>query len=223
MTTANLLRRAAVLAVATLPLGATSPSWSQTANQPSILERDALEQAPSEQAPSEQKREIPKTDFVLANLESTSPLNLMYVVTEEWAAGNKLTASFWYFIWQIRTEAWAAGLDDPGFSQFQALLNDQLGRGLNIWISADTALLRDTAERAIGYEAKLPLWSERPDGLDEAQWAAVVAKARADYADEYHSAFAGISDEEIRAKREEYGLPIGTPTDQGEALPDDWR
>lgn len=218
MTTVNLLRCGAVFAVATLTLGATTPSWSQAASQ-----IPTLEQVTPEQPPSEQEREIPKADFVLANLEATSPLNLMYVVTEEWAAGNKLKASFWYFIWQIRTEAWAAGLDDSGFSQFQAALNDQLGQGLNIWISADPALLRDTVERAISYEAKLPLWSERPDGLDEVKWAAVVAKTRADYANEYHSAFAGISDEEILAKREEYGLPVGTPADQGETLPDNWR
>lgn len=165
----------------------------------------------------------PSAESILNNLTSVSPLNLVYVVAEEWKAGNKLRASFWYYVWQIRTDAWVKGMDDSGFKQLRAIISDEMGQAVNGWIAADPALMRDTATRAMGYEAKLPLWSERPEGMSQADWDALIAKTRADYAQEMRDAFADTTDEEILAGRQSRGLPVGTPSDQGAALPDDWR
>lgn len=201
-------RRLPVLKIAAITMVALT-----CAATPALARQDTAPQA----------AQPPSPETVLANLSSIQPLNLVYVVSGEWAAGNKLKAAFWFYVWQIRTDAWVTGMNDSGFTQSRNMLNNQMGQGVNTWIAADPALMRDTAERAISYEAKLPLWTERPEGLGESDWAAIIAKSRADYASEMQAAFAEMPVEEIRTLRQEKGLPVGTPADMGEPLPDDWR
>lgn len=215
----KLFRNAASLSLATLLVGTALPSLAQaqTASQSAAASTDDQD----EDAVSPNPADDPQ--FILSNLTEVSPLNLAYVVADEWKAGNKLQASFWFYIWQIRTDAWVTGVDESGFKIYRNMLNDEMGRTINAWIAADPALMRDTAQRAIGYEAKLPLATMRPDEMSEADWLAIIAKSRSDYAKEMHDAFNGISDEEILETRAENGLAIGPLTDKGEPLPEDWR
>ncbi len=163
----------------------------------------------------------PSAEIILANHATVSPLNLIYVVNEYWNAGNKLQAALWFYVWQIRTAPWAE--NDPELAQIRTNLNKQFGGAINSWLAADPVLWQQVAERAIAYEPKLPLWSQRPDGLPEEAWAAQVAKTRTEYATDFREAFASMSADEINAARRERGLPVGTPDDQGAPLPEDWR
>ena len=213
--TSKLLRHAASLSLATLLLGTALPSSAHTV---SVAQTD-----PSAQSDSVSPNPANDPQYILANLDKVNPLSLSHVIADEWQKGNRLRASFWYFIWQIRTDAWVEGLDEEGFTVFRNMISDQMGQAINTWIAADPALMRDTAERAIGYEVKLPLSNEKPEDVSDTDWQAIIAKSRADYATDLRDAFADITDAEILASRQQNGLPVGTPSDLGAPLPDDWR
>lgn len=207
---------AALTLVAALLAGSALPAAAQdtaTANAPAVeQDSDAVSPNPAHDP-----------QYVLANLTEVSPINLAYVIADEWKKGNKLRASFWYFIWQIRTDAWVTGLNEEGFKLYRNMISDQLGRTINTWIIADPALTRDTAQRAMAYEAKLPLATMRPDEMSETDWMAIIAKSRSDYATDFREAFAEISDEDMRTARQQNGLPVGTPADMGAPLDENWR
>lgn len=163
----------------------------------------------------------PSAEIILANHANVSPLNLIYVVNEYWNADNKLQASFWFYVWQIRTAPWAE--NDPQMEQVRSNLNQQYGGAINSWLGADPVLWRQVAERAISYEPKLPLWSQRPDGISEEAWTGQIANSREEYANSLREAFASMSTDQINAARQERGLPTGTPADLGAPLPEEWR
>lgn len=215
----KLFRRAASLSLATLLVGTAIPAVAQETAQAQSAEtsRDDLNDDTVSPNPAHDPQ------FVLANLTEVSPLNLAYVVTDEWKKGNKLRASFWYYVWQIRTDAWVTGVDEEGFKLYRNMMSDEMGQAVSAWILADPELARDTAQRAIAYEAKLPLSKMRPDDMSEADWMAIISKSRSDYATELREAFAEMSDDDIRAARQQNGLPVGTPTDIGTPLDEEWR
>ena len=208
------LFKAAVLSVAALFLGTAAPS--------------AAQDLPSETAAAPDNNETsanPAHDpqFILANLDEVSPFNLIFVVADEWKKGNKLRAAFWYYVWQIRTDAWVSGVDREEFELVRTMMSDEAGQVIYNWIAADPALMRETVERALRYEAVLPLSKQRPDDLSEADWLAVVERSRTDYATELREAFANTTDENILARRQQNGLPVGTHKDIGAPLDDTWR
>ncbi|WP_292042273.1 MULTISPECIES: hypothetical protein [unclassified Brevundimonas] len=208
------LFHAAVLSVAALLLGTAAPSAAQDLPSEAATAPDNSETSPN---PAHDPQ------FILANLDEVSPFNLIFVVADEWKKGNKLRAAFWYYVWQIRTDAWVTGVDREEFQLVRAMMSDETGQTIFNWIAADPALMRDTVERAIGYEATLPLSKQRPEDLNEADWLAIVSKSRTDYAAELREAFANTADEEILARRRQNGLPIGTPQDIGAPLDAHWR
>lgn len=216
--TLMLLRHTARLSLAAL-LAGTAISAVAHAQVTATVEASTPEQKRDEVSPN------PAHDpqYVLANLTEVSPFNLAYVVADEWKKGNKQRASFWFYIWQIRTDAWVSGVNEEGFKLYRNMMSDEMGRTINTWILADPALMRDTAQRAIAYEAKLPLSNMRPDDMSEADWMAIISKSRSDYATDFNEAFAEMSDEEIRVTRQQNGLPVGTPTDIGAPLDGEWR
>lgn len=216
--TIKLLRHTASLSLAALLAGTAIPAMAHP-QVTATVDAATLEQEEDEVSPN------PAHDpqYILANPTEVSPFHLTLVVADEWKKGNKLRASFWYYIWQIRTDAWVTGVNEDGFKLYRNMMSDQMGQAINTWIIADPALMRDTALRAISYEAKLPLSKMRPDDMSEADWMAIVAKSRTDYATELREALAEMSDDEIRETRIGNGLPVGPLTDQGEPLPEDWR
>ncbi len=216
--TPKLFRRAIGLSVATFIAGAALPAMAHAIPTASV--QDSATSGNSDEVSPNPAHD---PQYVLANLTEVSPFNLSFVIADEWKKGNRLRASFWYYIWQIRTDAWVTGVDEVGFSFYRNSMSDEMGRIINAWILADPALMRDTAQRAMAYEAKLPLSNMRPNEMSEADWMAIIAKTRADYATEYREAFAEMSDEDIRTARQQNGLPVGTPTDIGAPLDEDWR
>lgn len=177
--------------------------------------------APASQDAAPASDATPSAEYVLANLTSVSPLNLIYVVSEEWAAGNRLKAAFWYYVWQIRTDPWAQA--EQEFAQPREAINQSVGTIINSWIFSDPELMQAVSERAISYEPKLPMWRRMPDGMPQNRWDELVATARATYASDLTNGFADTPPDQIRLLRQQNGLPVGPLTDQGEPLPDEWR
>lgn len=174
---------------------------------------------PQEASVTQQAR--PAAAEVLANLNSVSPLNLIYVVAEYWEAGNRLQAAFWYYVWQIRTEPWAQ--TDPEFAQARSSLNQSIGSTINSWVFADPDMAASISERAIAFEPKLPMWNRGAEGMSVEQWEQLVAATRIAYANDMRNAFAQTPPDQIRALRQQNGLPVGSLTDMGAPLPDEWR
>lgn len=200
------------MALTGLPLCAVAQDAAAPAAPPS-----AAETAPAPQ-PAEA---MPSIDDVLGNLGNISPFNLVYVVQQHWDAGDKLKAAFWFYIWQLRTGPWAEL--DPETSEVRTPLNQQMGAAINSWLAADPDLMRQTAERALSYETKLPLWNRRPEGIAEDFWNKTIAEHRTAYTDSLKEAFSTMTPEQIRTLRAEANLPVGTPADIGAPLPEEWR
>lgn len=165
--------------------------------------------------------EVPPAEVLIASLDQISPLQLVRAVSEYWQRGDKLQASFWYYIWQIRTAPWVG--TDPAFDDARASLNNAIGQTINGWIAADSETWQATARRAVAFEPKLPLWTIHPPEMSPEAWATRVAEHRASYARELDEAFAQTDAETIRRSRSEAGLPVGPLTDAGQPLPDAWR
>lgn len=172
-------------------------------------------------APAQDEEQIPPASYIIANTQTISPLNLVYAINEYWMAGDRLQAAFWFYIWQIRTAPWAEL--DPELAPIRATLNEQLGGAINGWLAADPALMRQVAERALSYEATLPLWTQRPEGISEQFWLSQVQADRVGYATELNEALTPQSYAQIITARQERGMPVGLPADLGAPLPDNWR
>ncbi|WP_297804667.1 hypothetical protein [uncultured Brevundimonas sp.] len=185
----------------------------------SLANSAATPTLPQEAAVTQQA--TPSAAEVLANIETVSPVNLIYVVSEYWNAGNKLQAAFWYYVWQIRTEPWAQ--TDPEFARARLALNQNFGSTINSWIFADPELVVAISERAMSFEPRLPLWNRMPEGMSAEQWEQLVQATRVAYANDMRGAFAQTPPDQIRALRQQNGLPVGTLTDIGLPLPEDWR
>lgn len=161
---------------------------------------------------------------VLAHPASVDPFDYAAVVNWLWESGRRRQAAFWFYVFQERTRPWAlADRNGEGAAALRSSLNDGLGKTINEWIAADLPAWRATALRAIAYEKRFPLHRERPLGLSSANWAALVAKSRAEYDAQATEAFATLKPEELAANRRAAGLPVGPLEKPGPALPDAWR
>ncbi|NJC33752.1 hypothetical protein GGR88_001226 [Sphingomonas jejuensis] len=159
-----------------------------------------------------------------AHPDQADPFQWAIVAAREFERGNRLRATFWFYMFQIRSRPWArADGAGSGAAALRASLNATLGPTVNAWIAADPAIWQDVATRAIAFEARLPLHPDRPEGMDEAAWRRLVAEQRAAYAAEARSAFADLEPAEVARARRENGLPSGSLTDQGRPLDESWR
>ena len=180
--------------------------------------------AQSAEAPAQEAEAVPSAPpaaAIIANLDKISPLQIVHPVSEYWQRGDKLQAALWFYIWQIRTDAWVG--TDPAFDNARSALNSQMGQTINGWIAADPDLWLATARRAIAFESKLPLWTTRPPEMTEEEWNTRIATTRAEYKTGMEEAFAETGPDAIRAGRRENGLYVGTLTDAGAPLPDEWH
>lgn len=209
MITKRLLARTAILANLLAAILFASPALAQDSSTP----------APPQTEPPAQ-RTLSAAE-VQDNLATVSPLSIIYVITEYWTGGDKLKAAFWYYIWQIRTQAWVGS--DSGFDQFRTTMNNEMGSTINGWIGADPVVWREVAERAASYEAKLPLWRVHPENMTEEAWLAQIAATRADYAKQMTDAFDSTTPDAMRASRTAANLPVGPLTDSGAPLPEEWQ
>jgi len=138
--------------------------------------------------------------------------------------GDMLRAAFWFYMYQIRSRPWArADTGGGGAAALRASFNATLGADINEWIGADPELWRSVVERAIAYEAKLPLYAGRPPGTDEATWLKTVERERRAYADEAKAAFTKMDPAEVARTRKENSHFVGALSDKGRPLDDSWR
>lgn len=177
--------------------------------------------APEQAAPAAEEPEIPSAEFIIANLDTISPVNLIHVVDQYWSRGDRLQAAFWFYIWQIRTMPWAEL--DPQIAPIRAQMDSQAGAIINGWIASDTDLLLDTMKRAISYEPKLPLVDARPEGLPSAFWLEKVQTSRDLFSAEVTTTLTPEFFATINTARQEQGAPVGPLTDIGTPLPAEWR
>jgi len=151
-------------------------------------------------------------------------MNYIFAVQTLWAQGDRAQAAFWYYVWQIRTRPWveASGSRGP-YAQARGALTQTVGPQVNEWVFSDPKALIDLTNRAISYEAKLPLYAGRPADVSEAQWPALVAAERAKWAKDFEEFSGSVKVDEIAATRRQNGLRSGPWEKPGKPLPEDWR
>ncbi|MBA2934155.1 hypothetical protein HZF05_08585 [Sphingomonas sp. CGMCC 1.13654] len=142
-----------------------------------------------------------------------------------WADGRRTQATFWFYVFQERSAAWALADDEgrgSGAAALRTAMNDQLGQAINPWVASDVSAWKRIAARAVSYEAKFPLYARRPEAMTQHDWLATVDRARATYRDQLKQLqdvdAAGIAD-----SRKQRGLPTGSLDDPGPDLPDGWQ
>ena len=169
------------------------------------------------------RTETPASASAAVNVDiaAASPFELAETSKAMWARGDRLQAAFWFYVFQIRTAPWAEA--QPDLLPLRGSINDSLGRTVNEWLASDVEAWEELAERAIAYEAAQPLSSERPDGLDAADWQGRVERARATYAADFRQVFASFDAGDIAAMRREHDLPVGPLDQPGAPLNPDWR
>lgn len=157
-----------------------------------------------------------------ATVASTqSPFEIAAVANDQWSRGDRLQAAFWFHVFQIRTLPWAEA--DPSTQARRASINQSLGQTVNEWLASDVEGWLELAERAIAYEAALPLADIRPDALNEADWRAQIERSRAQYAADLRAVFASFEPGELDSIRRERGLPVGPLFEPGAPLDPTWR
>lgn len=162
-------------------------------------------------------------DYVIANPDAVNPFYYAAVINTLWRRGDRAQATFWYYIFQSRSRAWADA--SPDLAELRGSLNDGMGQTINQWAASDLAAWHDIGARAISYEKKIPLYAGRPDGYSQEKWAAAVAQRRKDYQDGFTAAFSATqADPKIHdEQRRKNGLYVGPLQEPGTPLPDAWR
>ncbi|MCQ8278393.1 hypothetical protein NFI95_08000 [Acetobacteraceae bacterium KSS8] len=180
----------------------------------------------AEPAAADETANAATPEAILAHPDSVEPFAYAQLITWLWGQGRREQATFWFYVMQARTRPWAQADHDgegDGAAALRASLNDQLGQVINGWVASDPAAWKRIVERALSYEAHLPLNPARPDGMTEPAWLALVAKERAEYASGAHTLFAGLDPAAVAAQRRKAGLYNGPLQSPGPALPEDWR
>lgn len=163
-------------------------------------------------------------DEVLARPQAVDPFVYAELSQALWQDGRRLQATFWFYVFQVRTRPWAdADRRGDAAGALRGSLNEVLGTPINRWVGSDVAQWQAVARRAIGYEARLPLFAGRPDGLSAAEWNALVVQARESYRRAFEQTLGVANPTEIARTRRENGLPVGPLADPGPALPETWR
>ena len=113
----------------------------------------------------------PSSAAILAHPEMYGPFTYAIVVRDMWAQGRRLQAAFWFYVFQARTRPWsAADMTGDGAAALRGALNEELGPAINGWVGSDLEAWRALAQRAVSYEARLPLCPQRPEGISAAAW-----------------------------------------------------
>jgi hypothetical protein len=168
------------------------------------------------------KQKIASEYILYVDPSQVSPFVYVSVISYLWNSGNKIQATFWYYVFQSRSRAWAtADTKGDGYSALRSVLNDQMGIEINRWIASDPDEWRNIAIRAISYEKKIPLYSDKPEGITEESWNKLVIKERVDYESDFISNFP--KSEDIIIARKNNSLYVGPLQNPGKPLPDTWR
>lgn len=142
-----------------------------------------------------------------------------------WRDGRRVQAAFWFYVFQLRSAAWALADDEgrgSGAAAVRAAMNDQLGRVINPWAAGDVSAWKRIAARAVSYEAKFPLYAKRPEAMTQHDWLATVERARASYRDQLRQ-LQSVDATAIADARKQRGLPTSSLDGPGPDLPDSWQ
>lgn len=182
---------------------------------------------PAPAAPASDTEDAAQRDAIVRELledpAAHKPETYVFVTQHLWSRGDRLQAAFWHYLFQIRTAPWLQY--EPEMAPFRGAVNESLGGAINRWIGSDYDAWEAVTRRAVAYERRLPLSPERPAGLDESEWLAHVAQARAAWTEDFESVFGagGSGRAEMEAQRRANGLPVGPLEAPGAPLPDHWR
>ncbi len=161
------------------------------------------------------------SEYVLDHPDLVEPINLIFAVGNLVQRGDMERASFWYYIWQIRTRPWMT--PEGGQAQVRGALNATFGPVINEWAGSDFDALRQLYIRAIRYELEFPLYERRPDGMGRRDWRRAVAAAREQNSEEaILEMLDGMGREGFAARRRENGLYVGPWQSPGRPLKDEW-
>ncbi|MBN9318973.1 MAG: hypothetical protein BGN86_05230 [Caulobacterales bacterium 68-7] len=170
--------------------------------------------------PQEQRR---AAECVMAHPEIVDPAAFAFLAQSLWMRGDRLQATFWFYMFQARTRPWVR--QDREMAQGRAALSGMIGGPINAWISSDREAVIEVASRAIAYEAHAPLYAGRPDGVTATDWLALIAREREAYDTEFRRVAASdlFKPGNWEAARRERGLPVGPLDKPGAPLLDTWR
>jgi hypothetical protein len=178
-------------------------------------------------------------DHVIAHPDAVNPIAFALVAEGLWARGDRQQAAFWYYLFQSRTLAWMSGAEQStgdllGVMQSmmgepvtyiaaRRALNRRVGAPINAWAFSDLDAVKALALRVFAYEKHMPLYPGRPEGVSEADWAALVAKERAGYEADFHEVFGDTDAKAYYKNRRDADLYVGPWQAPGKPLPDSWR
>ncbi|PKP90256.1 MAG: hypothetical protein CVT77_15595 [Alphaproteobacteria bacterium HGW-Alphaproteobacteria-16] len=173
-------------------------------------------------SPAQQARGI---DAVIARPDIVDPSHYIQVIGTLLQRGDRLQATFFYYVWQVRYLPWARLGSPSGEGALFGAIRATLGPEINGWIGSDPMLNRQVLERALTYERKLPLHPDRPEGVDEKTWLRTIEEVREGAAREWLGQMPVTPDalKTWAKRRAENGLPNGPVEHSGTPLPDHWQ
>lgn len=159
---------------------------------------------------------------VLDATDVRNPFDWIEPIATLWRRGDCLQAAFWYYVFQIRSRPWAEAdrqrTGGSGAAALRASITETLGRPINEWLGSDPAAWEETGTAAIAFEKRLGFHAERPDGIDQAAWAAMNQRARKEYEDDFVALWDRYSFAQLEALRRERGLYVGPLRNPGRPL-----
>lgn len=164
-------------------------------------------------------------DAVIARPELVDPSGHIQVIGMLWERGDRLQATFLYYVCQVRFIPWAKLGSPSGEGALFSAIRATVGPEINGWIGSDPLLNRQVLERALSYERKIPLHPDRPDGVDEKTWLRTVEEVRAGAAKEWLGQMP-VTPKALKdwaKQRSKNGLPNGPVEHPGAPLPDHWQ
>lgn len=171
------------------------------------------------------KQQARATDAVIAQPEKVDPSHHIQIIATLWQRGDRLQATFLYYVWQVRFMPWAKLGSPSGEGALFGAIRATLGPVVNGWIGSDPVLNRQVLDRALTYERKLPLHPNRPEGVDEKTWLRTIEEVRESAAKQWLGQMP-VTPEALKAwakTRAKNGLPNGPVTHPGKPLPDHWQ
>lgn len=159
---------------------------------------------------------------IIDHPEAVEPFSWARVAASYYRRGDLERATFWYYLFQIRSRPWRKTASDPsGYPALYGSISMVLGQPLNEWAASDPVAWKKLVVRAIAYEQRLPLSKIRPKKQSKVQWIQLNQDMRKEYEAEFLGALKSPLD--IVRAREKNGLYVGPWKGGGEPLPDEWQ
>lgn len=163
-------------------------------------------------------------DAAIAHPEHVEPGELIKVIGLLWQRGDRLQATFLYYVWQVRFMPWAKHGAPDGAGALFGAIRSMMDPEVNGWIGSDPVLNRRILDQALTYERSLPLHPDRPGTVNAEEWLRTIEEVRASAAKEWLGQMP-VTLEALQNwanTRAKNGLPNGPVENPGAPLPDHW-